>query len=109
MRVYSGSSSSGEMTPAKEKTYQIAHTLGVPLNSRVIAHVDYRIVGLMPNKAATDFVDSCAGSFSALEVERDLLKVSHASLTEAVNFHAASVSIVTCISLIFVCLSNIMV
>ena len=63
----------------------------------------------MSDKAAADFIDSCAGSFSTPEVESDLLKVSHASLAEAVNFHAASVSIVTCISLIFVCLSNIMV
>ena len=42
MRVYSGSSSSGEMTPAKDETYRIARALGVPLNSWVIAHVDYR-------------------------------------------------------------------
>ena len=92
------------MTLTKEETYRIARALGLPSNSGVIAHVDYRTVGLMPDKAATDFVDSCAGSFSALEVERDLLKVPHASLAEAVNFHATSMSIVTCISLIFVCL-----
>ena len=97
------------MTPAKEETYRIACALGVPLNSWVTAHVNYRTVGLMPDKAAADFVDSCVGSFSAPEVKRDLLKVPYASLGEAVNFHAASVSIVTCISLIFVCLSNIMV
>ena len=63
----------------------------------------------MPDKAATDFADSCAGSFSALKVERDLLMVPHASFAKAVNFHVASVSIVTYISLIFVCLSNMMV
>ena len=37
MRVYLGSSSLGEMTPAKEETYRIARVLGVPSNSRVIA------------------------------------------------------------------------
>ena len=66
-------------------------------------------VGLMSDKAAADFVDSCAGSFSAPEVERDLLKVPHASLAEAVNFHTMSMSISTCISLVFVCPSNIVV
>ena len=32
MRVYSGSSSSGEMTSAKEETYQIARALGAVSN-----------------------------------------------------------------------------
>ena len=102
--MYLGSSSLGEMTSAKEETYRIARALGAPLNSRVIAHVDYRTVGLMPNKAAADFVDSFVGSLSAHEVERDHLKVPYTSLGEVVSFHATSVSIVTCISLIFVCL-----
>jgi hypothetical protein len=100
MRLYSGSSSSGEMTPTKEETYNLARALGAPSSSRVIAHVDYRAIGLLPERAAADFADECGGSFSAPEVERDLLKVPHESLTEAVNFHAASVSALRTISFI---------
>jgi hypothetical protein len=80
MRVYLGSSSSGEMSSAKEETYRIARSLGAALNSRVIANVDYRTVGLLPTPSAASFADACASSFSALEVERDLLKVSNLSL-----------------------------
>lgn len=39
------------------------------------------------------FTDACAILFIAPEVERDLLKVPHSSLVEAVNFHVASISI----------------
>jgi hypothetical protein len=95
MQVYAGSNSSGEMSSANEETYRIVRALGVPSSSRVIANVDYCTIGLLPNKAMTDFTDACVGSFSALEVERDLLKVPHSSLANAVNFHAASVSVGT--------------
>jgi len=47
---------------------------------------------MLPSKVAVDFPDAYVGLFSALEVERDLLKVPHSSLAEAVNFHAASIS-----------------
>ena len=50
------------------------------------------MVGLLPNQSVASFADACAGSFSAPEVERDLLKVPNLSLIEAVNFHATSVS-----------------
>jgi hypothetical protein len=92
MRVYSGSSSSGEMNSAKEESYQIARSLGATSSSRVIANVDYCTIGLLPFPCGASFADACAGSFSAPEAERDLLKVPNASLIEAVNFHAASVS-----------------
>ena len=49
MRVYSSSSSSSEMNSVKEETYRIAHSLGATSNSRVVANVDYRTVGLLPN------------------------------------------------------------
>jgi hypothetical protein len=94
MKVYSGSSSSGEMSPAKEETYRIARSLGAASSSRVIANADLRTVGLLPDKAVADFADACAGSFVAPEVERDLLKVTDSSLAKAINFH--SVSVRTC-------------
>ena len=75
MRVYLGLSSSSEMNSTKEETYRIAHSLGATSNSRVVANVDYRTVGLLPNQSAASFIDACIGSFSAPEVERDLLKV----------------------------------
>jgi hypothetical protein len=59
MCMYSRSSSSGEMTTAKEKTYKLARALGAPSNSRIIANVDYRVVGLLLEKAAVDFADRC--------------------------------------------------
>jgi hypothetical protein len=80
------------MTTAKEETCKLARALGAPSNSRIIANVDYRAVGLLPEKAAVDFADRCTGSFSAPEVKRDLLTVPHGSLTEAVNFHASGVN-----------------
>jgi hypothetical protein len=86
MCVYSGLSSSGEMTTAKEETYKLARALGAPSNSQIIANVDYRAVGLLPKKVAVHFLDRCAGSFLAPEVERDLLTVPHGSLAKAVNF-----------------------
>ena len=92
MQVYSGSSSSGDMNSTKEETYRIARALGALSDSWVIANVDYHTISLLPDKTTTDFSNACVGSFSALEVERDLLKVPHSSLAEAVNFHAASVS-----------------
>ena len=99
MRVYSGSSSSSEMNSTKEETYQIARSLGAASTSRVIANVDHHMIGLLPNQNAASFGDACAGSFSAPEVERYLLKVPNSSLIEAVNFHVASVSgrVFTCI------------
>jgi hypothetical protein len=54
--------------------------------------MDYRIVGLLLDQGMARFADACAGAFSALEVERDLLKVPNSSLIEAVNFNAANVS-----------------
>jgi len=108
MRVYSGSSSSGEMNPAKEETYHIACSLGAASNSRVIANVDHRTVGLLLGKVVADFVDTCPDSFTALEVERDLLRVPNWSLVEAVNFHSLNVSdhAFSCICLVVVFLSN---
>ena len=50
MRVYSRSNSSSKMNSTKEETYQIAHSLGATSNSRVIANVDYRTVGLLPGQ-----------------------------------------------------------
>ena len=92
MWVYSGSSSSGEISYAKEETYRIARSSGAASSSRVIANVDHRTVGLLPGKVAVDFADACVGSFIALEVERDLLKEYDLSLTEVLSFHAVSVS-----------------
>jgi hypothetical protein len=92
MRVYSGSSSSGEMNSVKEETYRISHSLGAASNSWVIANVDHHTVGLLLNQSAASFANACAGLFLAPEVERDLLKVPNLSLIEAVNFHAASVN-----------------
>ena len=99
MRMYSGSTSSGEMNFAKEETYPIAHSLGAASNSWVIANVDYCTVGLLLDQGAANFADACAGAFLAPEVERDPLKVPNSSLIEAVNFHAASVCgrVFTCI------------
>ena len=99
MRVYLGLSSSSEMNSAKEETYQIARSLGAASTSRVIANVDHRTIGLLPNQNEASFTDACAGLFSAPEVERYLLKVPNSSLIEAVNFHVASVSgrVFTCI------------
>lgn len=92
MWVYSGSSSSSEMSTAKEETYRIAHSLGAASSSRVVVNVDHCTIGLLPSKIVADFADACVGSFTAPEVERDLLKVLDSSLVEAVNFHAISVS-----------------
>ena len=92
MRVYSGSSASGEMSYAKEETYRIARSLGAASSSRVIANVYHRTVGLLPGRVAADFADACASSFTVPEVERDLLKESDSSLAEAVSFHTVSVS-----------------
>jgi hypothetical protein len=91
-QVYLGSRSLGDMNSTKEETYRIARALGAPSDSRVIANVDYHTIGLLPDMAAVNFANACARSFSAPEVERDLLKVSYSSLAEAVNFHATSVS-----------------
>lgn len=95
MRIYSGSSSSGKMTSVKEETYQIARALGAVSNSRVIANVDHRTVGLLPGEAMVAFADACVSSFTALEEDRGLLKVPNSSLMEVVNFHATSISAVT--------------
>ena len=103
MRVYSGSSSSSKMNSMKEETYRIARSLGDASNSRVITNVDHRTVGLLPGKAAADFTDACASSFTALEVERDLMRVPKSSLIEVVNFHAASVSTHTFSLICFSC------
>jgi len=91
MQVYSGLSSSGDMNSTKKETYRIAHAIGMLSDSRVIANVDYHIIGLLPDKTAADFTNACARSFLASEVEKGLLKVPQSSLAEAVNFHAASV------------------
>ena len=90
IRVYSVSSSSGDVSSAKEETYRIA--LGAPSSSWVITNMDYHTIGVLTNKVVAGFADACAGSFSASEFERDLLKVPHSSLVEAMTFHAASVS-----------------
>ena len=50
------------------------------------------MVGLLLIQNVVHFVDACAGSFLAPEVERDLSKTPNSSLIEAVNFHATSVS-----------------
>ena len=65
----------------------------------MVANIDYRTVGLLPNPSVTNFANARAGSFLAPKVERDLLKVPNSSLIEVVNFHAASVSewVLTCI------------
>jgi hypothetical protein len=80
------------MTSVKEKTYRIARALEDVSNSRVITNVDHQTIGLLPGEAMIAFIDACAGSFVAPEVERDLLKVPSSSLVEAINFHATSVS-----------------
>jgi hypothetical protein len=72
----------------------IARSLGAASSSRVITNVDYHTVGLLPVPGGANYTDACAGSFSAPEVERDLLKVPNTSLIEEVNFHAASVSFI---------------
>lgn len=99
VRVYLGSISSSKMSSVKEETYQIAHSLGASSNPQVVANVDYRTVGLLLNPSVANFADACFGSFSAPKVERDHLSVPNSSLTDAVNFHAASVSgwVLTCI------------
>ena len=108
MRVYSGSSSSGEMNPAKEETYHIACSLGAASNSRVIANVDHHTVGLLLGKIVADFTNAYLGSFTAPEVERDLLRVPNLSLVEAGNFHSLNVSdhAFSCICLVVIFLSN---
>ena len=87
------------MNFAKEDTYQIACSLGAASSSQVIANVDYRMIGLLPNLGAASFADACVGSFLALELERDLLKVPNLSLVDVVNFHVASVS-----GYVFICI-----
>ena len=61
MRVYSGLSSSGEISYAKEETYRIARSLGVASSSWVIANVDHCTIGLLPDKAMVEFADACVG------------------------------------------------
>jgi len=99
MWVYLGSSSSSKMNSAKEETYRIARSLGAVSSSRVFANMDYRTINLLPNSGGASLADVCTGSFSALELERDLLKVPNSSHAYALNFHAASVS-----GYIFICL-----
>lgn len=103
-----GSSSSGEMSSTKEETYQIARSLGAASSSRVIANMDHRTVGILPDKVMADFADACVGSFTTPEVERDLLMVPNSSLIEVVNFHALSVSdhAFSCIGFLIVFLSD---
>ena len=74
MRVYLGSSSSSEMSVTKEETYGIARSLGAASSSRVIVNIDHSTIGLLPDKAAVEFADACAGSFVSLEVEREPLE-----------------------------------
>ena len=104
MRVYSGLSSPGEMNSTKEETYRIARSLGAVSSSRVFANMDYRTINLLPNSGGASLADVCTGSFSALELERDLLKVPNSSLVDVVNFHAASVSGYVFIYIRFCCL-----
>jgi len=87
------------MNSTKEETYRIARSLGAVSSSRVIANVDCRTIGLLPNQSAASFAITCAGSFLAPELERDLLKVPNLSIVDAVNFHAASVS-----GYVFICI-----
>ena len=82
------------------------------MNSRVIANVDHRTIGLLPDEAVVAFIDACAGLFIAPVVERDLLKVPNSSLVEMVNFHATTVSAITffsCLLFLLFLLSNIVV
>ena len=89
------------MNSTKEETYRIARSLGATSSSRVFANMDYRTIGLLPNSGGASFADMCTGSFSALELERDLLKVPNLSLVDVVNFHVASVSGYVCIYICF--------
>ena len=73
--------------------------MGIPLGRLPTIFRRHRMIGLLPNQGVASFVDACVGSFSALELERDLLKVPNSSLIDAVNFHAASVS-----SYVFICI-----
>lgn len=77
----------------KEETYRIARSLGSASHSRVIGNIDHRVIGLLPNKDGAKFADTYAVSVVAPEVQRDLLKVSDASLAEAMNYHAVNVSV----------------
>ncbi|XP_066333146.1 uncharacterized protein [Miscanthus floridulus] len=72
------------ISTASPKSSSSQQQQGAASGSRVIVNVDYRTVGLLPGKVAPDFADACVGSFMALEVERDLLRVPNSSLVEAV-------------------------
>lgn len=51
----------------------------------MIVNVDHRTIGLLPDRVATDLTNASTGSFTTLEVERELLKVSDSSLAKAVS------------------------
>lgn len=94
MRFYSGSSSSGELDSAKEESYRIARSLGVPSDAELACGFNFRDIGLLPasSAAAAKFSEFCGRSFRAPEVERDLIGESESKLVEANEYHLISVS-----------------
>lgn len=94
---YKGSSSSGDMDPRKERSYRLAHALGVLSDTSLACGFDLKEIGLLPRNGepVSKFSDFCNRSHSLSEVERDLLKVDGATLAEAAGYHAISVSCLT--------------
>lgn len=76
MVVYSGSSSSGDLDPARERSYSIARSLGFPADSRLVSKVKAKELGMLPPPLAVKVADECMDTFGWPEVERDLLKAS---------------------------------
>lgn len=90
-RFYSGSSSSGDTDPWKERSYKIARALS---DTKLACGFNYRDVGILPDidQATAKFVDFCAQSHALPEMERDLLTVDSTNLAEASAYHQISVS-----------------
>jgi hypothetical protein len=67
---YSGLSSLGETDPAREESYQIAHSLGAASEVNLACGFDFRQIGLLPgeNSDAAKFVEHCQKALVALEI-----------------------------------------
>lgn len=91
VRVYSGGSSTDEMSPGREESYRISRSFGAESRARVVAKVDYTGAGLLPNRVGLDFAEKCSGSFVVPEAERDVIPAPASDLMDAINFHAITV------------------
>lgn len=81
-RFYTGSSSSGEMGPRKERSYRLARALGVSSNANLACGFNLNELG---------FAEYCYCSHLLPEVEWDLLQVDGSALAEAASYHAIGV------------------